>query len=105
MAVRLMQFLRALPLAILAAGHVARADSPLPQASAVPGGVVLLKIQSGGDTAPKVRYEGNPVMVLRQSVGWVAVLGIGLDASVGEHAAQLVLPTGVAERTFTVGSK
>jgi len=49
--------------------------------------------------------EGNPVMVLRQSVGWVAVLGIGLDASVGEHAAQLVLPTGVAERTFTVGSK
>jgi murein DD-endopeptidase MepM/ murein hydrolase activator NlpD len=102
---RMQPFLRALPLAVLAAGHFARADTPLPQASAVPGGVVLLNLQAAGDTAPKVRYEGNPVMVLRQPAGWVAVLGIGLDTSVGEHAAQLVLPTGAAERTFTVGSK
>jgi murein DD-endopeptidase MepM/ murein hydrolase activator NlpD len=105
MALRLRQFLLALPLVVLVAGHVARADAPLPQASAVPGGVVLLKIQSGGDTAPKVRYEGNPVMVLRQPAGWVAVLGIGLDTSVGEHAAQLLLPTGVAEKPFKVGAK
>ncbi|HMD58343.1 MAG TPA: peptidoglycan DD-metalloendopeptidase family protein [Steroidobacteraceae bacterium] len=105
MSARLKQFLRALPLAVLAAGNVARADATLPQASAVPGGVVLLNIQAGGDTAPKVRYEGNPVMVLRQPAGWIAVLGIGLDTSVGEHSAQVVLPTGDAERPFTVGSK
>jgi len=105
MPIRLQQLLRVLPLAVLAAGHVARADAPLPQVSAVPGGVVLLNIQGGGDTAPNVRYEGNPVMVLRQPAGWVAVLGIGLDTSVGGHAAQVVLPTGVAERPFTVGAK
>jgi murein DD-endopeptidase MepM/ murein hydrolase activator NlpD len=105
MEVRLKQFLRAWPLAVVAAGHFAYADPPLPQASAVPGGVVLLNIQAGGDTAPKVRYEGNPVMVLRQPAGWLAVLGIGLDTSVGGHAAQVVLPTGVAERAFTVASK
>jgi murein DD-endopeptidase MepM/ murein hydrolase activator NlpD len=105
MPVRFKQILRALPLAVLAAGPVARADVPLPQVSVVPGGVVLLDIKGGGDTAPEVRYEGNPVMVLRQPAGWVAVLGIGLDTSVGKHAAQVALPTGVAERHFTVGAK
>ncbi|HEX9138896.1 MAG TPA: peptidoglycan DD-metalloendopeptidase family protein, partial [Steroidobacteraceae bacterium] len=101
----LRKFLRILPLAALAAANVTRAEAPLPQASAVPGGVALLDIQAGGDTAPKVSYEGNPVMVLREPAGWVAVLGIGLDTSVGEHSAQLVLPTGPAERSFAVGSK
>jgi murein DD-endopeptidase MepM/ murein hydrolase activator NlpD len=105
MPIRLQQFLRALPLAVLAAGRVAHADALLPQASAVPGGVVLLNIQGGGDAAPQVRYDGNPVMVLRQPAGWVAVLGIGLDTSVGKHAAQVVLPTSVAERHFKIGAK
>jgi murein DD-endopeptidase MepM/ murein hydrolase activator NlpD len=105
MPARMKQLLRTLPLAVLAAANFARADAPLPQASAVPGGVVLLDIKAAGDTAPKVRYEGNQVMVLRQPAGWVAVLGIGLDTSVGGHSAQLVLPTGVAEQPFTVESK
>lgn len=56
----------------------------LPQQSAVPGGVVVIKLEndSAGET-PQATYNDRPLMVIRQENGWHAVVGIPLSAKVG----------------------
>jgi murein DD-endopeptidase MepM/ murein hydrolase activator NlpD len=59
----------------------------LPQASPVPGGVALLSIPARAEDhgkAPTVSYDGNPVMVLRSSDAWLAIVGLPLSASPGQ---------------------
>ena len=66
---------------------VLAADIPgLPiKPSPVPGGVAIVPIH-GTDTAPKVTYHGEPVMMRRNGKGWVAVVGIPLSAKAGQDA-------------------
>ena len=64
----------------------------LPRAAAVPGGVVLLPLTGPPDQKPVVTYDNLPVMVLKQTAGWVAVIGINLDAEPGERTAEVREP-------------
>jgi len=57
----------------------------LPQQFPVPGGVIILPLAIDGNIAPKVSYETQSVMVLKQDSQWQAVVGIPLSAKPGTH--------------------
>jgi murein DD-endopeptidase MepM/ murein hydrolase activator NlpD len=71
-----------------------------PRASLVPGGVATFKLPGAVDERPVVTFEGKPVMVVRQATGWLAILGISLDAEPGELSISVQQP-GADERTVT----
>ncbi|MGA6096505.1 peptidoglycan DD-metalloendopeptidase family protein [Stutzerimonas marianensis] len=51
----------------------------------VPGGVAVIDLGSAA-SAPSVRYEGKPVLVLREDgTRWIAIVGIPLSVKPGEQ--------------------
>lgn len=63
--------------------------SRLPRTAAVPGGVARLEL-GDAPTAPRASIDGKRVLVLRDAKGWLALVGIGLDARPGTTAAVVV---------------
>src|SRR3569832_1227783 len=59
--------------------------APLPKDQPVPGGVAVVALASSGAQAPRAYFNGERVMVVRDGGRWLAVVGIPLDAPVGEH--------------------
>jgi murein DD-endopeptidase MepM/ murein hydrolase activator NlpD len=56
----------------------------LPQASLVPGGVLIVPIDSASkEEAPAVTFDGQRTMVLRSKGRWVAVVGVPLSEKPG----------------------
>jgi murein DD-endopeptidase MepM/ murein hydrolase activator NlpD len=56
----------------------------LPQESAVPGGIKLIRL--GNQTVPpQVDAEGRRVLVVQDGATWTAVVGIPLSAPLGKH--------------------
>ena len=74
----------------------------LPQASLVPGGVLIVPIQSGAAEAPVVTFEGHRAMVLRSNGHWVAVVGVPLSESPG-HVTVSVREGGASGAEKSVG--
>jgi murein DD-endopeptidase MepM/ murein hydrolase activator NlpD len=64
--------------------------SNLPTEERVPGGVALITLPFDLTVASTATYRGKPVMVIKQSQGVVAVIGLALDSKLG--AAQLDIP-------------
>ena len=63
---------------------VVAAALQLPQASLVPGGVLIVPIDSTSkEQAPTVTFEGQRAMVLRSKGRWVAVVGVPLSVKPG----------------------
>ncbi len=92
----------ALPLAALLAGEALA----LPRHSAVPGGaaVVDLSHQQKNTQAPgQWSYEGTPVLVLQDGARRVAIVGIPLTATPGEHHLRAM--NGDASVSFQVTAK
>jgi murein DD-endopeptidase MepM/ murein hydrolase activator NlpD len=89
-------------------GGAARAtDLVLPQASLVPGGVLVLPLEGSAQDAPTVSFEDRPVMVLRNEGRWVAIVGIPLSTAPG-RATILVQSDATATPSrvpFEVGDK
>ena len=56
----------------------------LPDAAAVPGGVALISLPAGGD-ANSVTLNGKPIMVIDSGDNHIAVVGLSLSTSPGEH--------------------
>jgi murein DD-endopeptidase MepM/ murein hydrolase activator NlpD len=78
----------------------------LPQQSLVPGGVALLQLGSSGEKPPAANAEGAPVMVVRDHGEWLAVLGIPLSATLGEHTVNVRDADGSArDLSYSVGPK
>ncbi len=80
----------------------------LPRESRVPGGVAILDLGPGEESPGIVSFNGHRSPVLRAGTGWVAVVGIPLDAAPGRHAARLQPPQADAaarEIDFTVTAK
>jgi murein DD-endopeptidase MepM/ murein hydrolase activator NlpD len=63
-----------------------------PKVAAVPGGVVTFKLPGAVDERPAVTYDGNPVLVMRDGAGWLAVVGLSLDTEPGEYAIEVEQP-------------
>lgn len=77
-----------------------------PRATAVPGGVLTFDLPGAADERPVVTFGDKPVMVVRRSGGWLAVLGLGLATEPGEASITVQQP-GADPRTipFKVGPK
>jgi murein DD-endopeptidase MepM/ murein hydrolase activator NlpD len=74
----------------LAAWAAAYATSLLlPQASPVPGGVLVLPIEGDAGQIPVVTYEDRRAMVLRQDDHWVAIVGIPLSTHLGRAVVRV----------------
>jgi len=67
----------------------------LPKASHVPGGVLVVPIDSASTEAPTVTFEGRRAMVLRSNGHWVAVVGVPLAENPG-HVTVLVREGGAS---------
>ena len=67
-----------------AVGHAALAVE-LPQANPVPGGVAIVPLAHAAETAPRVRFGNDRVMVVRHDGRWHAVVGLPLTLATGEH--------------------
>lgn len=69
----------------------------LPQASLVPGGVLILPIEGALAQAPVVTLDGQRAMVLRVAGRWVAVVGVPLSEKPG-HATVVIHDGASGER-------
>ena len=82
------------------------ASLALPQASLVPGGVLVLPIDTDTDQIPVVTFDGKRSMVLRSENRWVAVVGIPLSTPVGRSVVHVrASPTSESEIPFEVKDK
>lgn len=72
----------------LAVGHAAPAPE-LPQTNPVPGGVAVVPLNGVTDVPPRVRFNGERVMVVRQNDHWHAIVGLPLTLTAGEHGLTL----------------
>ncbi|WP_237173192.1 peptidoglycan DD-metalloendopeptidase family protein [Paracandidimonas lactea] len=86
------------PLSVSAQGYIARLlNRP------VPGGVAVVPLGASGGTAT---YQGEPVMVLRDSDGqWIALVGLDLKTRPGQASLALASSAGTRSVGFTVGSR
>ena len=90
---------------VIAVLFLVAAASLLPQASAVPGGVVALPIDAPADARPVATLDGARTMVLRDGERWLAIVGIPLDTKPGRQ--ELVVGQGgkVTRIGFDVAAK
>jgi len=80
----------------------------LPDNSPVPGGVAVIELPAS-DAAPRVSYNGKPVMVLASGDVYSAVVGLPLAAKPGTHTLKVeyadrehtTLDFAVLEKTYT----
>ena len=66
----------------------------------VPGGVAVIDLGPGA-SAPTARFDGKPVLVVREQDNWLAIVGIPLTQKPGSA----VLTQGGRSIPFSVGSK
>ena len=67
--------------------HAAHAME-LPREHRVPGGIVTIPLGASAEP-PSVRFDKQPVLVVRDGTQWTAVLGIGLAAKPGPATLQV----------------
>jgi murein DD-endopeptidase MepM/ murein hydrolase activator NlpD len=80
-------------------------DVDLPHENAVPGGVKILRLDSGGTAPPYVETEGHRALVVQEAEAWVAVIGIPLSAPLGMRQVIVRGINGRQEVEFPVGTK
>lgn len=79
----------------------------LPRESRVPGGLAIIDLGASEQAPGEVFFNAHRSPVLRGPSGWVALIGIPLDAKPGTHAAEFVDRGDSARRPleFTVTDK
>jgi murein DD-endopeptidase MepM/ murein hydrolase activator NlpD len=79
----------------------------LPQESRVPGGVAILSLDTDAADPGAVIFNDHRAAVLRTDSGWVALIGIPLDAKAGSQSAQWQPAEGAAPQPleFSVTAK
>jgi hypothetical protein len=94
-----------LGLAFLSIGAHAAAVMQLPEESAVPGGVKIIRLDTAGEIPPYVEADGHRALVLQDNGGWIAVIGIPLSAPLGPFRVRVRDASGARDIDFTVGDK
>jgi murein DD-endopeptidase MepM/ murein hydrolase activator NlpD len=72
-------------LSLLFALLPAVATAQLPEASPVPGGVAIVALAQENSPAPRVRFNGQRVLLQRHAGHWQAVVGLPLSLEPGKH--------------------
>ncbi|AKQ59355.1 M23 family metallopeptidase [Bordetella hinzii] len=72
----------------------------------VPGGIAVISL-GASPQAPRARFQGRPVLVVRDSdtAAWVAVVGIGLKVPAGQQTLSVSQDGRSREIAFTVRGK
>jgi murein DD-endopeptidase MepM/ murein hydrolase activator NlpD len=71
----------------------------------VPGGIVVLDLDAASESAPRVVYRDNPVMVVRHGEQWRALVGIPLSAEPGRQVVRVGEADPPKYQAFTVEPK
>lgn len=75
----------------------------LPRSSPIPGGIVLVKTVPTALSKPEAYFSGNHVAMLRSNNVWIAIIGLSLDTSPGQHVLYTVAENGAQNSyEFTV---
>ena len=82
-------------LAMLALPTLAAHAIELPREHRVPGGVATIALGTSAEP-PSVRFNDQPVLVVKDGTQWTAVLGIGLAATPGTATLQVQRGGGTA---------
>jgi murein DD-endopeptidase MepM/ murein hydrolase activator NlpD len=80
-----------LALVVGLASGCAAAAADLPEESRVPGGIALVDLGAGPAAPGEVRYNGHQVPVVPTAGGWIAVIGVPLEAKPGRQLAELII--------------
>jgi murein DD-endopeptidase MepM/ murein hydrolase activator NlpD len=67
---------------LFCAGPALAFSYALPQESAVPGGVKILRLDVHGDSMPYVDVDGHRALVVQDGGNWIAIIGIPLSAPI-----------------------
>jgi len=92
--------LRLLAALMLSAPSLGAHAVDLPREHRVPGGVATIALGESAEP-PRVLFNGQPVLVVKDGAQWTAVLGIGLAATPGPATLQ-VQHSGTAAQTDTL---
>jgi len=97
------KFHLSIALLLLYSGLITAAN--LPTELSVPGGVINLPLGSNQTPAPTVHFQSKKVLVLAHQNQWYAVIGIPLNATIGEHHIQISENKKARDIAFTVQNK
>lgn len=92
----MMKTLHTLAMLVLALTSLATQAIELPREHRVPGGVATIALGASPE-APSVRFNDQPVLVVKDGAQWMAVLGIGLSAAPGPVSLQVQRSSGASE--------
>ncbi len=98
------QIVRAALLLTLWCSAVPLAWSALPRESRVPGGVALVKLPAEA-FAPIATMNGNRVAVVKHGDEWIAIVGIPLSTTPGQHKLRVDTGEGSVEIPLRVTDK
>lgn len=90
------------------ASIAASAADLLPRESRVPGGVALVAVAPANEVKPAVTRDGANVWTVKRGASWIAVVGLPLSTTPGEHSVSVTHTGGnsVAQSvSFTVQEK
>ncbi|MDD2885432.1 MAG: peptidoglycan DD-metalloendopeptidase family protein [Dechloromonas sp.] len=77
----------------------------LPQHAPVPGGVAVIDLGPATATAPRARWDQQPLAVVRDNGRWYALFGIPLDMLPGELQVIVDSPSGQQSISVPIGVK
>jgi murein DD-endopeptidase MepM/ murein hydrolase activator NlpD len=81
------------------------AASRLPDSLPVPGGLIQIPVGPVSAPKPKVFYDTHRVLVTQQNNQWLALVGIPLGTSPGQHQITIEDSKSKTSKTFTVAQK
>ncbi|MEN8169136.1 MAG: peptidoglycan DD-metalloendopeptidase family protein [Pseudomonadota bacterium] len=76
----------------------------LPRASAVPGGIAIIKLGEATQK-PEVHYKSKRILVSRHEGEWLALVGLSLATKPGTHTLRTHVDGKSGSRTFKVEDK
>ena len=74
---------------LLAACAITSLAFAAPEHSPRPGGIAVIDLGAADATAPAVRYNGKPVLVMQDADRWHAVLGVPLNTEPGDLSLEI----------------
>ncbi len=98
-----------LSLALAIVVIAAPASGAMPEHRSVPGGVAVLRIAAERPdplaSPPRAWFQGKPVLVLRQTDTWFAIVGLPLNITTGRHELRVRAGTREMVQPFRVDPK
>jgi murein DD-endopeptidase MepM/ murein hydrolase activator NlpD len=73
---------------------IAENKTRLPKSSPIPGGIIIVKTVPANEQRPEAFFSGARVAVVKYNNVWVAIIGLSLDTTPGQHILYTVTKNG-----------